>query len=67
MALAFEIKKALAMCYKQGLTSECDGCPYREHNGVCMDALMEDALDLIIKLQDAICGMVAERKDNDST
>ena len=38
MALAFEIKKALAMCYKQGLTSECEECPYREYNGVSMDA-----------------------------
>ena len=63
--IAYDIKKALSMCYKQGLISECEGCPYRGHNGVCMDALMEDALDLIIKLQDAICGMVAERKDNE--
>ena len=47
-----EVKKALEMCYKQGLTSECKACPYREHNNVCMDALMEDALAVINYLEE---------------
>lgn len=47
-----EVKEALGMCYKQGLTSECTGCTYREHNNVCMDALMEDALAVIKCLEE---------------
>ena len=47
-----EVKNALEMCYKQGLTSECTGCTYREHNNVCMDALMEDALAVIKCLEE---------------
>jgi hypothetical protein len=47
-----EVKEALGMCYKQGLTSECTGCTYREHNNVCMDALMEDALAVINCLEE---------------
>ena len=48
------VKNALAMCYKQGITSECDGCAYRGHNNVCMDALMEDTLALINSLESCI-------------
>lgn len=47
-----EVKNTLEMCYKQGLTSECTGCTYREHNNVCMDALMEDALAVIKCLEE---------------
>ena len=47
-----EVKNALSMCYKQGLTSECDGCGYRGHKSVCMDALMEDALAVINCLEE---------------
>lgn len=47
-----EVKEALGMCYKQGLTSECTGCTYREHNNVCMYALMEDALAVIKCLEE---------------
>ena len=46
-----EVKQALEMCYKQGITSECNGCAYRGHNNVCMDALMEDALAVINQLE----------------
>ena len=63
MALAHEIKKALAMCYKQGLSSECAGCPYKAHSGVCMDALIEDALTLINQQQAEIDRLIAERKE----
>ena len=46
-----EVKQTLEMCYKQGLTSDCNGCAYRGHNNVCMDALMEDALAVINQLE----------------
>ena len=46
-----EVKQTLEMCYKQGITSECNGCAYRGHNNVCMDALMEDALAVINQLE----------------
>ena len=48
---AHEVKKSLSMCYKQGLSSECAECQYRAYKGVCMDALMEDALALINQLE----------------
>lgn len=46
-----KVKRTLEMCYKQGITSECNGCAYRGHNNVCMDALMEDALAVINHLE----------------
>ena len=52
MTNANEVKKALGMCYKQGLTSECVGCEYRENSSGCIDALMEDAFALINCLED---------------
>lgn len=51
---AQEVKKALAMCYKQGLTDECKGCVYKGHGGICIDALLEDALALINSLESCI-------------
>ena len=63
MALAHEVKKALAMCYKQGMFSECTGCIYKAYNGVCMDALIEDALTLINQQQAEIDRLIAERKE----
>ena len=51
---AEQVKKALAMCYKQGLTSECDGCVYKANKNICIDALMEDALALINSLESCI-------------
>ncbi len=47
-----EVKKALEFCFKQGMTSDCNGCAYKGYEGgVCMDALMEDALAVIKQLE----------------
>lgn len=39
------------MCVKQGIASECKGCPYSKSNSSCVDALMEDALTVINHLE----------------
>jgi hypothetical protein len=46
-----EVKRILGMCVKQGILSECKGCPYSKSNSSCMDALMEDALTVINHLE----------------
>lgn len=66
MANVNEVKKALDMCIHAGLTSECNGCVYREYEGgFCIDALMNDALALINQQKAEIDRLIAERKDND--
>ena len=46
-----EVKRILGMCVKQGIASECKGCPYIKSNSSCVDALMEDALTVINHLE----------------
>lgn len=47
-----EIKKSLQICIENGLSNDCKGCGYREHRGgSCIDALMEDALAVILRLE----------------
>ena len=47
-----EVKKALGICYKEGLTGDCKGCTYKGKDSICMDALMEDALAVINHLEE---------------
>lgn len=46
-----EVKRTLGMCVKQGIASECKGCPYSKSKRSCVDALMEDALTVINHLE----------------
>lgn len=46
-----EVKRILGMCVKQGISSECKGCPYIKSKSTCLDALMEDALAVINHLE----------------
>lgn len=42
-----EIIKALKLCPKRNMNSECTQCPYFESDGICFEVLMADSLDLI--------------------
>ena len=42
-----EIIKALKLCPKRNMKSKCTQCPYFESDGICLEVLMADSLDLI--------------------
>lgn len=62
-----EVKKAMDVCIHAGITSECNGCVYREYEGgFCIDALMKDALALIEQQEKEIRRLKSGKEDNEN-